>query len=450
MTAHKHLKELVRARMRKTNESYTTARRHILREVEVLRDTSPGRWHLPGNIPATSALRILLTAAGVCDRRNGQPFSEAMLFGICGGVGMGLASFYYDKWNFSTFFIGGRHLWNDDRAYLEAALARFGIKPAIREASGKKDAAKQLREVLGEGRPCIAWVDMAELPHRGMPAMFSGGGYHVVTVYEIDDDRGIALIGDLTDLPIEISFDQFAVARGRIKQFKNRLLSIPKSEDAADLSARIRPGLQACHDGLKRGSGRGAAAMSGLEVLEKWKMQLATSRSKESWEGLFPRGHRLWQGLTSIYDFIENYHTGGGLCRPLFSEFLAEASELSGWERLGTLSKQYADLGEQWSELALAAIPQDVPEFRTVRELCVLRAELRSVGDPADVEKIRDVWARLSELRKDAAKNFPLSESQCADLQELLHDKVGALLDAEQAAHASLGDALKLGGGHVA
>src|SRR5262245_7893204 len=225
MTAHKHLKEIVRARMRKTGESYTTARRHIVRQVEVLRDPSPARWHLPGNIPATTALRVLLTAVGVRDPRDQKPISEAMLFGICGGIGMGIASFYYDKWNFSSFFIGGRHLWNDDLAYMNAALARFKIEPNIHESAGEKAAVKHLREVLADERPCIAWLDMAELPHRGMPALFSGGGYHVVTVYRFDEDQGTALIGDLTDLPVEIGLKQLAVARGRIKQFKNRLLA---------------------------------------------------------------------------------------------------------------------------------------------------------------------------------------------------------------------------------
>src|SRR5689334_22754792 len=93
MTAHKHFKHLVRTRMDKTGESYTTARRHVLREAGKLPAEGPARWHLPGNIPATTALRVLLTAAGVRDPRTGEPISEAMLFGIAGGVGIGVAAF---------------------------------------------------------------------------------------------------------------------------------------------------------------------------------------------------------------------------------------------------------------------------------------------------------------------------------------------------------------------
>jgi len=94
MTAHKHFKQLVRSRMSQTGESYTAARRQLIRDATVRTDAGPARWHLPGSIPATTALRILLTAAGVRDPRTDKPYSEAMLFAICGGIGMGTASFY--------------------------------------------------------------------------------------------------------------------------------------------------------------------------------------------------------------------------------------------------------------------------------------------------------------------------------------------------------------------
>src|SRR5450432_4079370 len=116
MTAHKNFKLLVRARMSKTGESYTTARRHIIRLVEIRDSSAPTRWHLPGNVPATTALRISLTAAGINDPHTGLPFTEAMLFGICGGIGAGIASFFYEKGDFSSFQITGRHLWHDDLA----------------------------------------------------------------------------------------------------------------------------------------------------------------------------------------------------------------------------------------------------------------------------------------------------------------------------------------------
>ena len=84
---------------------------------------------------------------------------------------------------------------------------------AVHESAGAKVAEKALRTALAEHGPCIAWVDMAHLPHRAMPGMWSGGGYHVVTVYAIKDEDATALIGDLTDDPISIPLADLAAAR---------------------------------------------------------------------------------------------------------------------------------------------------------------------------------------------------------------------------------------------
>ena len=424
MTAHKHFKQLVRARMVKTGESYTTARRQIIQQAQIGAEEGPGRWHLPGNIPAATALRILLTAAGARDPRTGAPFSEAIVFGICGGIGLGIASFYYAAADFSSFYIAGRHLWHDHLAYLKLALGRFDITPAVRETTGAKGAMKELCAALEEG-PCIAWVD----------------GYHVLTVYGLDEAKGIALIGDLADEPAEMSLERLAEIRSRIKQYKHRLLSVPASAGATvkcDPDRMIRAGLRACYDGLKSGPAKGAAAMSGLERIRKWGEQLRPdSKLKDGWRQMFPRGHRLWQGLTSIHEFVEHHHSGGGLCRPMFAQFLNEAADISGLDGLTALSKTYAELGLRWSDLAMAALPAEVAAFREARNLCSRRAELKNSG-----EEMRGCDQMIQDQKEMAKQEFPLSEARCAALLESLHGKVMGIYQAEVAAHAALGKLL--------
>src|SRR5688500_206355 len=103
MTAHKHFKQLVRSRMTKTGESYSTARRQILRDEPAPKSQAPvAKLHMPGSIPATMALRVILTAAGVNNPSTKKPFTEAMLFGIAGGVGAGVAQFRYEREDFSS------------------------------------------------------------------------------------------------------------------------------------------------------------------------------------------------------------------------------------------------------------------------------------------------------------------------------------------------------------
>src|SRR5262245_12719477 len=120
MTAHKHLKQLIRARMETTGERYAAARRQVLRQAPA---SPPGTdpavpGHFPGTIPATTALRVIVTHAGLVAPHTGEPYSEAMLFGIAGGIGAGVFSFVYEKEDFASFFIAGRHNWQDDLGYL--------------------------------------------------------------------------------------------------------------------------------------------------------------------------------------------------------------------------------------------------------------------------------------------------------------------------------------------
>jgi hypothetical protein len=436
MTAHKHLKQLVRARMQKTGESFATARRHIIRSAEPRQDDPTTRWHVPGNVPATTALRVLLAHAGVRDPHTGEPFSEAMLFGIAGGIGVGVFSFFYEREDIATFYVAGRHQWHDDVAYLRDALGRFGIQPLIQESGGAKAAEQQLRDALARYGPCVAWVDLAELPHRAMPSAWSGGGYHVIAVYRIDDQGGTALIGDLTDEPISISLADLARARARIKKQRQRLLSIPPAHSPHDLGDLVRAGLDRCHQGLLHPSLPNARNNARLDALRTWAERMHGSKDKERWERVFRPGANLWRGLCSIYDFVEHYGTGGGLCRPLFADFLADAAAALRRPGLAALAEQYAELGRSWSALADAALPDDVPALREAKELYARKAELTHGGGPA--EEARAIWGRLSELEQQTRERFPLSDAECADLRAQLQARIMALYEGEVAAHAAI------------
>lgn len=438
MTIHKHLKERVRARMQKTGESYASARRQVLRQAAPAETDPAARWHFPGNVPATTALRILLAHAGVRAPHTGAPLSEAMLFGLAGGIGIGVCAFYYEKEQFASFFVAGRHRWYDDVAYLESVCGRMGLTPTKRETASAKAAEKQLRDALVDG-PCIAWVDMAHLPHRALPAVWSGGGYHVITIYRMDDSA--ALIGDLTDEPISLSLPDLAKARARIKKQKHRLLFLPESPSPKNLAPLVREGLRACLAGLDAaGAPKHARSMFMLEAIRQWAERLSGSKDPLRWERVFAPP-RLWRGLLGMYDFIEHYGTGGGLCRPLFAEFLTEAADALGEAKLRALAKHYVELGQAWSELAQAALPEDVPAFHAVRELLTRRGELIASGGP--VEELRAIWERLAELDRQKAESFPLSESECAELRASLQTRVRALYEAETAAQAALTAAVK-------
>src|SRR3712207_4746463 len=96
MTRSKHFKERVRARMLKTGESYTSARRRILAGRPLAEPAARGYVLRGGTHPETAALANTLANAGVTV--DGGPMTEELILGVGGGLGAG-----YILWEF-----GGR------------------------------------------------------------------------------------------------------------------------------------------------------------------------------------------------------------------------------------------------------------------------------------------------------------------------------------------------------
>jgi hypothetical protein len=422
VTERKHLKQLVRARMGKTGESYTTARRQIIRQAPQPSDSSPTPHHFPGSIPAPAALRALLSQAGIRNPHTGAPLSEAMVFGIAGGIGAGVFAFYYSKEDFSSFFIAGRHLWQDDLGWTRQALARLGLEPVVKESAGVKPGERQLRELLEGGRPVMAWLDAAGLPHRAMPAKFSGGAYHVVAIHEVDDAAGAALVGDLADDPVPVPLADLARARARIKKFKNRILAVDRASGSPDFATMVRSGIRASVEALTTCKMKNFR----LDAFANWADRLDGSKAADSWEKMFPPGHRLYQGLWSITEYIEHYGTGGGLCRPLFAEFLEEAGAALTDPGLTAAAARYAELGRGWTALAEAALPDRLPELAQTRALLARRSEYRAEGAGATAE-VAACWKGLEEQAQRLKRKFPLDATGSAALRRDLKARVTAL-----------------------
>jgi hypothetical protein len=437
MTRQKHLKQLVRARMEKTGERYSTARRHVVRDAAATAETSRAGAHLTGNVPATTALRVLVTAAGVRAPHTKAPFTEAMLFGIAGGIGVGMFSFLYEKENFASFFIAGRNDWANDVRYLTSATRRLGLEASVTE--GVKPSAQAIASAVAEGQPCIVWLDATGLAYKAMPQTYAGMASHLVVLYAMDTAANTARIGDLSDEPIEVPLDALSAARARIKKDKHRVLTVTGGGKMPPLETLVHDGLTACRDGLLGANAIGSSKTNfSLDALRVWGNRLHGSRDKESWERVFTPGARLWRGLTSINEYVEHNGTGGGLSRPLFAEFLDEASDALGRAPFRALGARYAALGQQWSDLADAALPDAVPEMREAKELIARRSELRHSGGVDAVDELRATWTRLDELAKAAQVQFPLSDPAVDELRADLQRRVLSLHAAEVAAHEAL------------
>lgn len=218
MTSQKQLKARVRARMARTGEGYTTARRHVAGPAAPVEHAG---YRLRGGVhPVSASLAAVLAHHGV--RAGGAELSEALVFGIAGGPGAG-----YILWEFAhddsrPVVLGFSSQWQyTDQAPL-AALQRLGVPASVERTGGAVTAARTLAAALDAGRPALVWPDRFGAGYWHLPPVLDGMGGHPVVVHGRDgdryhlDDRGLA--------PLTVPVARFDAARARVGSYKNLMI----------------------------------------------------------------------------------------------------------------------------------------------------------------------------------------------------------------------------------
>jgi hypothetical protein len=382
MPADKDFKRLVRARMGRTGESYTTARSHLRP------DSDPGRPdRFRGRHPDTAALTRLLAAIGVTDPAGGRPLSEAMVLGIAGGIGFAYFVFEYE--DLTTLYLGGRiNPYVHKRDAAEAALTRLGVPFQVRRTSGPAAAERHLRTALDQGRPVVATVDGAWLRSGGVPPELPGMTPQDVLV-ELRD--GEPVLWDLAPEPVPVTWAELAEARAGVGSAKHRLVvagapadlgdGAGRSTSEVDLPGAVAAGIADTWAGMLDPPMRNF----GVPGLAKWADLLTAPRDPKGWPRLLAAPGRQRQLLTWLYDWVETAGTGGGFFRLLYAEFLEEAAGPLGRPGLTTLAGTYRELAAAWTALAEtardAAGPQPLdPDTRTTL-LAGLRGQVLDLAE---------------------------------------------------------------------
>jgi hypothetical protein len=375
MPADKDFKRLVRARMGRTGESYTTARSHLRP------DSDPGRPdRFRGRHPDTAALTRLLAALGVTDPAGGRPLSEAMVLGVAGGIGFAYFVFEYE--DLTTLYLGGRiNPYIHKRDAAEAALTRLGVPFQVRRTSGPAAAERHLRTALDQGRPVVATVDGARLPSRAVPRELSGMTPQDVLV-ELRD--GEPVLWDLAPVPVPVTWAELAEARAGVRSARHRLVVADAPARPVDLPGAAAAGIADTWTGMLDPPMRNF----GVPGLAKWADLLTAPRDPKGWPRLLAAPGRQLQLLTWLYDWVETAGTGGGFFRSMYAEFLEEAAGPLGRPGLTTLAGSYRELATAWTTLAETARDAAGPQPLDPDTLTALLAGLRGqVLDLAEAER---------------------------------------------------------------
>jgi hypothetical protein len=375
----------------------------------------------------TATIRNALAYQGLVLPHTGQPPTEALVFGISGGVLFGYFVFEY------AGYAPQVNLLTRLSPATDRILERWDIPHQVKQTVSPEKAEANLMDVLEAGKVAIVWVDGVTLYQQGDEPNPDVWMMQPVIVYGYDEAAGKVYIADRTRVPLVVPADKFAAARARTAKNKHRLMTLDLP-DVKQTPAAVEAGLRECLRNYTEGIGKGAASNWGLAGLQKWADLLMDDQSKNGWLKQFDTGHRLYAALTSAPAFIEGWGSGGYAGRGVYTDFLDEAAVLLQKPALTDLARQYREIAPLWRELTTALLPDSAPALKTFREEMLAqeaRFQQQGLVDPArETTLYRD--------RSDQPSPLNLSAAEVLDLLAQVRAVVLKIYAAEKQAVADL------------
>jgi len=391
--------------------------------------------HFDGLPWATGYLVNALAYQGVTAPHTGQPYTEALLMGINGGLCAGYFSFEYTGELPHLHFLT-RYLFDEEPGKV---FERLGIPMRMQQTTDSTKGAANVINALAQGKPAIVWADIFSLPYNPFPP---GAGYWLVMpllVYGYEPN-GEVNIADRARVGLTARAEELVAARARIGKVKNRMMTLGEP-NADKLPDAVRQGIQACIDIMLHEPPVGAKSSFGLDAYTKW-AKLLEGKSKDSWAMRFAPGARMYAGLTSSYRYIQVWFTGGRGARHIYADFLDEAAVILAKPALREVGQHFRSAAVAWDGLTAALLPDAVPLFRETRELMERSCHLFLEQGNASVDERRALQQQLKALETTAAQDFPLSATEAAALRHDLRDRVLNLHDVEKTALSALVEAM--------
>lgn len=455
MTEQKRLKRLVRDRMARTGESYTTARRHVL--TAVAREHA-GTAPPPGVVPGYDAfgggqhrpstlLAHLLRQGGHTAPHTGEAYTEAMLAGLAGGIGFMYAVFEYSGVPPLLTIVAQHH----PDPWAESALGRLDIGYTEGHSSSTPAALTALNAALDDGRPVWCTLDRSALPWHARAHAVSADPYPVVvagrhgdTLY-LDDEA-------VTAQPVTEAEFARAWARHR-KGRHHRLVVATAGPTGGPTSRAAGPGTTSRAAGTDLPAAiRGAVATTvrhltgpvlgnsfdvnfGFSGMARLADQLRDGRTRNGWARRFGDPVPFFHGMSRLHECLEAEYTAPGATRPLYARFLDEAAGVTGDGRLAEAAELFRDSGALWSQVAARAA-EAVAGLGGYTELCEERMLLIMTRGRSAAEEIQALGERAGAFAAAYADSDPLGDDGRRALFAELADLVDAARRVEERAVA--------------
>ena len=364
---------------------------------------------------------------GVTAPHNNQPYSEAFLLGVSGGINFGYFTFAYDGYDPQCNILT-RNTFDP----FDTMLSRLGVIQNLQQTASPKRGVDNLVNCLDEGLPAIIWADMWSLPYNGLTYDAGMWGYFPILVYGYDDET--AQIADRATVPLTSSASALATARGRVKKYKHRLLTLDPP-NPNKLATAVQLGISDCIKLFTEKPPKGSKNNFGLQAYQFWAELLTNPKRRKSWAKEFPAGIKLYAGLSSAYTFGLTFGKGTTSDgeRGIYAEFLEEAAILLGKPMLNRAANKFRESGKAWEKLGELLLPADTP-FAQIRGLVDEQRTLFASQGNASLPRREEINRQLAQIRQQMDDDFPLMPAEVAELQENIAEQLLLIHDIEQSA----------------
>jgi hypothetical protein len=380
----------------------------------------------------TGSIHNALALQGVKAPHTGEPYSEALLLGISGGITFGYFTFEY-KGYLPHVALLTRNTFNPFSTILE----RLGIPQDVQQTNKAEAAEKNLLGTLQSGLHPIAWADYFSLPYNDLASGEAMWG--MMPVLAVDIDGKSVAVADRSSRPLHVSVEQLTRARGRVKEDKYRLMTLDAPQPGK-LSAAVHKGICQAIQLFTEKPPRGARDNFGFAAYEKLANLLVNTRNKQSWERFFAPGVRMYHALAGspvqpgAYHWVMTWGAADGAERGLYADFLLEAAQILKKPSLNESAEKFRESYRLWLVFADALLPDDVPVLGESKKLIQKKHELFIEEGDAALPEIKKINARLKELLAESETEFPLSHVQAAELRANLRDILLKISAVEQRA----------------
>lgn len=387
----------------------------------------------------TGTVHNALAYQGVTAPHSGQPYSEALLLGISGGLAFGYFVFDYSGYDpFVTILT--RNTFDP----LQTLLERLGIAQDMRQTSDPAKGEANLIDVLASGRPAIVWADVCLLPYNDLG--YDERHWFMAPLLVYGYENGKAYLADRSSQPLVVDAEVLQRARARVKQDKFRVLALDPP-DPAKLASAVQKGIWQCISLYTEAPPKGSKDNFGFAAMQKLAHLLTNTRNKHSWARLLPPGNRLYAALAGfglqpgLFGWLLP-HKDDGAERGLYADFLDEAAIILNKPGLTAAADLFRGTVAGWQGFAEALLPADVPLLKETRDLKLRRRDLFVKQGQDALPELQAINARLRALRAEAGAAFPMSEGEVTALRADLSERLLALHDQERAAVEALQAAL--------